>query len=188
MSHPHEPLDVESLCAAVVAGLSPKMVFFWGHTAVTGVIGNECFSQWYGSPFVVGGERYPTAEHFMMAGKARLFGDEATAARIMVAADPAEVKKLGREVAGFDEAKWRDHRFAIVAAGSYAKFSQNPAIGAWLLATGSRVLVEASPTDRVWGIGLAANDPRAGEPREWQGLNLLGFALMHARAAIRAGS
>jgi ribA/ribD-fused uncharacterized protein len=187
MSEHVEPLDVESLCAAVDAGFAPKMVFFWGHTAKAGVLGNECFSQWYESPFVVGGERYPTAEHFMMVGKARLFGDEETAARIMASQQPAQVKKLGREVRDFDEARWAQHRFQIVAAGSHAKFSQSTPLKSYLLATGSRVLVEASPTDRVWGIGLAAKDPRARDPKQWGGLNLLGFALMHARAEISAG-
>lgn len=187
MSEHVEPLSVESLCAAVEAGFNPKPIFFWGHTAKEGVLGNECFSQWYESPFVVGGETFPTAEHFMMAGKARLFGDDRTAARIMASKHPSQVKKLGREVSDFDEARWREHRFEIVAAGSYAKFSQHPQLKAYLLGTGSRVLVEASPTDRVWGIGLGVGDPRTLRPNEWNGLNLLGFALMHARAAIRAG-
>jgi ribA/ribD-fused uncharacterized protein len=188
MSEHVEPLDVESLCAAVAAGFAPKMVFFWGHTATAGVLGNECFSQWYESPFVVGGEQYPTAEHFMMAGKARLFGDEHAAAQIMSCGHPRDVKEIGRHVRDFDEDEWARHRFQIVAAGSYAKFSQNPSLKAYLLGTGSRVLVEASPTDRVWGIGLAAKDPLARDPKRWGGLNLLGFALMHARAAIRAGA
>lgn len=186
MSEHVEPLDVETLCAAVEAGFAPKMLFFWGHTAKAGVLGNECFSQWYDSPFVVRELGYPTAEHYMMAEKARLFGDEHTAARIMASPHPAQVKKLGREVRDFDETKWKEHRFDIVAAGSYAKFSQNPSLKSHLLATGVRVLVEASPTDCVWGIGLAATDPRAREPKDWRGLNLLGFALMHARAAILA--
>ena len=187
MSHQPEPLDVESLCAAVEAGLAAKMVFFWGHTGKQGMLGNECFSQWFAAPFVVGVKRYPTAEHFMMAEKARLFGDERTAERILASEHPAQVKKLGREVEGFDELKWQAQRFQIVAAGSFAKFSQNPEFEAHLLATGARVLVEASPTDCVWGIGLAANDAAARDPRHWRGLNLLGFALMHARAALSAG-
>ena len=124
----------------------------------------------------------------MMAGKARLFGDEQAALRIMACGHPREVKEIGRHVRGFDEAKWQAHRFAIVAAGSHAKFSQNPELKAYLLGTGARVLVEASPTDLVWGIGLAASAPEARNPSRWRGLNLLGFALMHARSAIRASA
>jgi ribA/ribD-fused uncharacterized protein len=124
----------------------------------------------------------------MMAGKARLFGDPAAAERILAARTPAEAKNLGREVQGFDEKVWEAARFEIVVAGSTAKFGQDPALRAYLVGTGSRVLVEASPLDRVWGIGLAADDPRAADPAGWRGLNLLGFALMEARAALSGTS
>jgi ribA/ribD-fused uncharacterized protein len=70
--------------------------------------------------------------------------------------------------------------------GNLAKFAQHPDLAGFLLGTRERVLVEASPVDRVWGIGLAAGDERAGSPREWRGLNLLGFALMAAREALAA--
>src|SRR5690348_6275338 len=93
---------------------------------------------------------------------------------------PREAKALGRRIRSFDEGRWAERRFEIVAAGSYAKFSQNPELCAFLVATHERVLVEASPKDTVWGIGLAENDPRAHAPETWRGLNLLGFALMHA--------
>lgn len=187
MSDRPEPLDVDSLCAAVEAGFAPKFLFFWGHTPEPGsALGNECFSQWYPAPFVLAGQRYPTAEHYMMAEKAKLFGDESTASRIMAAKHPAEVKKLGREVRDFDEGRWRERRFEIVAAGSFGKFSQNAELRVFLSTTGERVLVEASPTDRVWGIGLVSADAKARTPKEWRGLNLLGFALMHARARLVA--
>ncbi|HEX5958512.1 MAG TPA: NADAR family protein, partial [Hyphomicrobiaceae bacterium] len=80
---------------------------------------------------------------------------------------------------------WERERFHLVAAGSVAKFAQNPDLGGYLLSTGNAVLVEASPVDRIWGIGLAADDPRARQPAEWRGANLLGFALMHTRAVLR---
>ena len=116
----------------------------------------------------------------MMAQKARLFGDEAAFERIVGAESPGHAKALGRQIRSFDEATWVAHRLEIVAAGNTAKFGQHRELTDYLLGTGSRILVEAGPVDRVWGIGLAADD-WAGRPAEWKGLNLLGFALMEAR-------
>jgi ribA/ribD-fused uncharacterized protein len=130
---------------------------------------------------------YRSAEHWMMAGKARLFGDGQMWERVVAARHPREAKEAGRRVRGFDEAVWAAERFALVVAGNVAKFGQDAALRGFLLGTGARVLVEASPLDRVWGIGLAADDPRAQDPASWRGLNLLGFALMEARARLRPG-
>jgi hypothetical protein len=115
-----------------------------------------------------------------------LFGDSAMAARILDSRHPRAAKMLGRGVAGFDDRKWTAERFEIVVTGSVAKFGQHPSLRDWLTGTGRRVLVEASPTDRVWGIGLTASDERAADPARWRGLNLLGFALMQARDQLRA--
>jgi ribA/ribD-fused uncharacterized protein len=112
----------------------------------------------------------------MMAEKATLFGDVATRAQIMNAPNPSAAKALGRGVRGFDEGAWARARFAIVCRANEAKFGQNPDLRAYLMQTGTRVLVEASPVDRVWGIGLAQDDERASNPNLWRGLNLLGFA------------
>lgn len=182
-----EPYDLSALQDRVREGWSPEYLFFWGHTSSDPKrVGKECFSQWYPAPFVVDAITYPTAEHFMMAAKARLFGDEKTARIALEASHPAEAKKAGRLVKGFVESVWEEHRFGIVVTANQAKFSQNPALRDVLVATKARVLVEASPSDRIWGIGLAAADARAGNPLEWSGLNLLGFALMAARARIGA--
>lgn len=133
------------------------------------------------APFEREGRRYPTAEHFMMAGKAELFGDLDTRDQIPRVSDPGRVKALGRQVKPFDEARWLAQRWDIVVAANLLKFGQNPALRAFLLGTGSKVLVEASPLDTIWGIGLAADAEAAGDPRRWNGLNLLGFALMEVR-------
>lgn len=117
----------------------------------------------------------------MMAGKARLFGDTQTERQVLEAPSPARAKALGRQVRGFDEAVWAERRYALVLAVSLAKFGQDAELGAYLRGTGNRVLVEASPLDRIWGIGLAADDPRSRRPSAWRGLNLLGFALTEAR-------
>ena len=176
-----------ALQRAAQAGAWIKYLCFWGHTEKpSSEPGPACMSQWYPAAFEVGGQRYATAEHFMMAEKARLFGDEATRAAMLAARKPGEVKALGRQVQGFDEAKWQAARYNIVVRGNLAKFSQNEALRSFLLNTGERVLVEASPVDPIWGIGLAANDPLAEQPAQWRGLNLLGFALMDVRRSLRA--
>jgi ribA/ribD-fused uncharacterized protein len=151
-----------------------------------GVLGDACFSQWWRSPFEVAGAGYTTAEQFMMAEKARLFGDEAALAAILAEDDPATVKLLGRRVQGYDEARWEAARFEVVLQGSVAKFSASAELRAYLLGTGDDVLVEASPWDPVWGVGLRGDSPLLAEPARWRGRNLLGFALVAARDALRA--
>ncbi|HEY2792764.1 MAG TPA: NADAR family protein [Micromonosporaceae bacterium] len=180
------PRDVAELLARIEQGIHVKYLLFWGHRPESdGTVGSGCLSQWWPSPFVVDGTRYATAEHYMMVGKARLFGDDAVAARMLDAPHPHAVKALGRQVRDFDQATWDAHCFDLVVAGSTAKFGQHPDLGRYLLGTGSRILVEASPMDRLWGIGMVAVDPRAHDPAQWLGPNLLGFALMQARARLR---
>lgn len=159
-----------------------KFLFFYGHQpSGNAVVGPECLSQWWTAPFAVDGTNYPTAEHWMMAEKARLFHDTAAEAAVLAARTPGEAKKVGREVGGFDEDVWNRERLDIVVHGNHAKFSQHPTLRDYLLATRQRVLVEASPRDRIWGIGLSKDDDRATDPNQWRGLNLLGFALMRVR-------
>lgn len=168
-------------------GETVKYLHFWGHTPRRdGAVGPSCLSQWWPSPFTVDGVEYATAEHWMMAGKARLFRDEAAERAAVEAANPALAKKAGRLVRDFDETVWERERHGIVVEGSVHKFGQDAELRGFLLATGDRILVEASPMDRIWGIGLAADDERAQDPARWRGLNLLGFALMEARERLRA--
>lgn len=176
---------LQELCARFDSGQSLSYVFFWGHQRSKQGVSAACFSQWYDAPFVVEGVNYPTAEHYMMAEKAALFGDEETRALVWAASSPAAAKALGRQVRGFDETVWLAHRFSIVTRANRAKFAQNPELAAFLSQTGDQVLVEASPVDAVWGIGLARDDVRVHNPHSWRGLNLLGFSLMHVRAALR---
>ncbi|MFI0896205.1 NADAR family protein [Streptomyces sp. NPDC020983] len=177
--------SVDELLAYAAGGARVKYLHFWGHRPQRGGgVGPGCLSQWWPAPFTVGGARYATAEHWMMAGKARLFGDQEAEHRVLAAASPGAAKAAGRTVRGFDDAVWARERFALVAEGSRHKFEQHPDLREYLLATAGRVLVEASPVDRIWGIGLAVEDERAGDPARWRGLNLLGFALMDARDAL----
>jgi ribA/ribD-fused uncharacterized protein len=178
--------DRAGLAELLARGAAVKWLMFWGHRApVGGGVGAGCLSQWWPARFTVDGVAYPSAEHWMMAGKARLFGDEEMAGRILAVRSPAEAKKLGRLVSGFDESAWAARRWEFVVAGNVAKFGQDAALRDFLLGTGSRVLVEASPRDRLWGIGMAASNEHATDPAHWRGLNLLGFALMEARARLR---
>ncbi|PXX57446.1 hypothetical protein DFR70_118101 [Nocardia tenerifensis] len=178
-------MNLRSVDDLVSAGDKVDYLLFWGHQPErSGRIGAGCLSQWWPASFVVDGTEFASAEHYMMWGKARLFGDADNAARVLAARTPKEAKALGREVGGFDGAVWDAHRYDVVVRGNIAKFGQNAQLLEYLLGTGDRVLVEASPVDRIWGIGLAADDPRAADPARWLGLNLLGFALMDARAEL----
>lgn len=176
------PASLTELQSRTAAGERFDYLHFWGHRLrADGAITASCFSQWFPARFEIDDIVYPTAEHFMMAEKARLFDDQRTLAQVLAASTPNEAKSLGRRVAGYDDARWMARRFDAVVEGNLAKFSQSNKLRAFLLATAPAVLVEASPVDAIWGIGMAADDPRASDPRQWQGLNLLGFALMIVR-------
>lgn len=174
---------------AIKAAQQPKakFLFFWSHKGNPNRPGPEVFSQWYPAGFTIEGVDYPTAEHWMMAQKARLFGDTAVTEQILAADNPGKAKALGRMVAGFDAQVWASAAYDIVVQGSVAKFSAHAALRSYILETGNKILVEASPSDHIWGIGLAKSDPEAAVPAEWMGSNWLGFALMEARDMIRAG-
>src|SRR5262249_10193217 len=144
------------------------------------------FSQWYRCRFVVGGNTFICAEQYMMHGKAVLFGDAEIAAKILAADHPRSHKALGRKVKGFDDAVWKREREAIVMAGSRAKFTQNADLRELLPGTRGTTLVEASPHARIWGIGLAATDPRAHDASTWRGQNLLGKILTALREELLA--
>lgn len=161
----------------------PEMLLFYGHR-VTKAVTETCLSQWYPCQFEVEGVTYTSAEQYMMAEKAKLFGDEEIRAEILNTDDPRMCKALGRKVKNFDKAVWDKEKEHIVRKGNTKKFLQNSALRNFLLSTGDKVLVEASPTDRVWGIGMGKNNPDALDPQKWRGQNLLGFALMNVRDFI----
>jgi ribA/ribD-fused uncharacterized protein len=181
------PRDADEAAAFERDGRKLEYVHFWGHgREPDGRVGRGCLSQWWPGEFAEDGHRFASAEHYMMAHKAWLFDDAETAERILAAPHPAEAQKLGRQVRRFDQATWEAERFGIVERGNVLKFGRDRDLRGYLLATSGRVLVEASPRDRVWGIGLAADDPRAAFPSAWRGLNLLGFALMAARDRLQS--
>jgi ribA/ribD-fused uncharacterized protein len=154
-----------------------KMVLFYGQS--------ECYSNWHKSAFWVKGIYFDNGEQYMMYCKAIFFGDTDAAWKILAEPDPAKVKGLGRAVQGYVDEKWAENRLRFVRRGLLEKARQHPGIKVQLLATGDRILVEASPSDVIWGIGLRETDPLALDPANWRGENLLGQAWMWVREQLR---
>ncbi|KAF2006855.1 DUF1768-domain-containing protein [Amniculicola lignicola CBS 123094] len=181
-------MSVSTISAASAASASKETetetrpVYFWKpHEKKYGYLG-----QWYESEFEVGGDTYVTAEMWMMVGKARLFKDEDVALEMLATTDPKTHKALGRQVGDFDAGVWDENKLRIVEEGTYYKFTKSKdaeVLRGWLLETGERELVEASPMDRIWGIGFG--EKNAGKMRDRWGQNLLGKALMNVRARLR---
>jgi ribA/ribD-fused uncharacterized protein len=153
-----------------------RFTFFWSGP----------FSQWHRSRFTIDGMLYETAEQYMMAEKARLFGDEEACRRIMAAPDPRDQKALGRKVRDFDRDRWSDVARDIVHRGNRAKFTTHRDLLAALFDTEGTTLVEASPFDTIWGIGLAADNPDALDRTKWRGTNWLGEILTRLRDTLLA--
>lgn len=155
------------------------MVLFW-RTA-------EIYSNWHPAEFEESGIRFANTEQYMMWCKAKRFGNHVLAASMLTVSGPKKLKDLGRQVTGYQEEVWERERMPMMVRACWLKFTQNPAMRDELLATGDRMLVEASPEDDIWGILLAEDDPRSLDPAQWLGRNLLGYALMEVRRLIRAG-
>ena len=179
-------MNMNVLLQAYQQGCQFSYVFFWGHTGK--VISKNCLSQWYPIKFEEKGIQYSSAEQYMMAEKAALFKDEVIYQQILATSDVKEIKALGRRVREFQQDVWDEHCMAIVVAGNLAKFSQNQVLKDYLLSTKDSILVEASPYDNVWGIGLAETADDIENPLTWQGKNLLGFALMAVRDQLTIGN
>lgn len=146
---------------------------------------NGPFSNWYPANFEIDGVQYCNTEQHMMAEKARIFNDTDTLALIMAERNPREQKALGRRIKGYDDKKWAEVRLPAVIKGNTAKFTQNADLKKFILGTDELTIVEASPFDKIWGVGLSEEDDRAFDKSKWEGLNLLGEALMATRTAIR---
>lgn len=155
--------------------ITDDYVFFWSGP----------FSQWRPSIFVIDGVKYNCAEQYMMAMKAKLFGDEEMYHAIMITNDPSKQKAMGRNVRNFDKVKWEQEAKVIVYRATLAKFTQNRDLWKALSDTGNRLIVEASPHDTIWGIGLREDDPRCLDPKQWLGLNWLGEICTQVRDDIR---
>ena len=161
-------------------------VMFWENLEDPGKVTKPCLSNWYECSFYVGGTKFFTTEQYMMAQKALLFGDKTIYDEIMKAHDPKTFKSLGKEVRHFNPTFWDENKCRIVFEGNLAKFSQNPKLKEFILSTKDAVLVEASPLDKIWGIGLNRENKDSQNPNLWKGENNLGFTLMEVRDAIKS--
>ena len=158
-------------------------IFFW-KIRKGKEINKSCLSQWYPSEFIVKGRRYSCAEQYMMAQKALLFEDEESYKKIIASSEPKEIKTLGGKVKGFDPVKWDEEKYRIVREGNFAKFTQKQELRGYLVSTECKILVEVSPYDNVWGIGINESNPDILDPSKWKGQNLLDFILMDIRDEI----
>ena len=152
-----------------------KFKFFWGGT----------FSQWQKSKFIIDGVEFNCCEQYMMYKKALMFGDYDIANKVMNEKNPREQKALGRKVKGFNKERWETYCRKIVYDGNMAKFTQNENMLWELMSTGDSTIVEASPKDKIWGIGLSDSDTRAQDRSTWQGTNWLGEAIQAVRETLK---
>jgi ribA/ribD-fused uncharacterized protein len=152
-----------------------KYTFFWGGP----------FSQWAPSEILIDGVRYNSCEQYMMAQKALVFNDMESHDAIMKAQHPSQQKALGRKIKNFDKETWEIVAKDVVYRANYAKFTQHKHYYDDLMATGDTLLVEASPEDKIWGIGLAESDPRVHDESKWQGTNWLGEIITDVRNDLR---
>ena len=174
-----------------------QYIYFWGM--------HSPFSNWHPSKFTIDGTEYTCSEQYYMRQKALCFGDKKSASAIMATSSPGVMKRIGICVKGFDQSKWDMVKGGVMAKALYAKvcstctlvfyhvlsffilvsqFTQNADLRQDLLGTRGKTLVEASPYDRVWGIGLWKSDPRARQRSTWLGLNLLGELLTKLRETL----
>lgn len=165
------------------SGIPMNFVFFWGPGESE--LPKACFNQWHPAKFTHNNFLFANAEQAMMAEKAALFKDWGTLKEILECESPRAVKALGRQVQYYDDSSWAFQRLQLVVGINYEKFSQNPEMKEHLLATGTAILVEASPVDSIWGIGMAEDHPDIMDPTKWYGRNLLGEALMIVREQLR---
>lgn len=155
--------------------ITNKYLFFW----------HGIYSQWHKAPMIIDGIEYNCCEQYMMHQKALTFGDTEIAEKVMMTANPKDQKGLGRQIKGFEKDKWDSVCLGIVYNGNLAKFTQNPSLMSALLSTGDRLLVEASPLDKIWGIGMSEKDPDVEDPSNWKGLNLLGWSITLVKQQIK---
>lgn len=163
-----------------IAPETANMVFFWKPQPKRyGQVDEACCCQWWLEDFAFEGVTFRSAEHAMMYGKAKMFGDADIMRQVLLEPKPSEVKKLGRKVKNFSDPIWNEKSYALVLEINKAKFTQSPRLKKWLMTQpDNTVFVEASPFDELWGI-KRANDGKLNlhDIQTWKGYNKLGFAI-----------
>lgn len=159
-------------------------VFFW----------DGPFSNWYPAIFHMDtgnaqydAVRFSSSEQAMMFFKAHAFDDVESAAAILATQSPREQKAIGRAVKNFDSKIWDSVCIDVVTRILVCKFRASPYLKDVLLNTKNKHIVEASPFDTVWGIGMGVKNPDILDVSAWKGKNYLGICLMHTRAIIKNG-
>jgi ribA/ribD-fused uncharacterized protein len=161
--------------------VTDKHVLFWG----------EWPSNWYRAEFnaevLIDGKKetkhFYNSEQYFMYMKAIIFGDYEIAEKILATKDPKKAKELGRIVRNYDDKVWNDMRYKVMVDANKAKYSQNEDLKKLITSDEfkGKGFVEASPVDKVWGIGLGEKDPLADDEKNWKGQNLLGKSLDEVR-------
>lgn len=156
--------------------ITDNYIFFW----------NGIFSQWKRNfPFVIDGMTFNCAEQYMMYKKAMLFNDEDMADCIMDEEHPRDQQDWGRKVKNFNKDLWEANCKQFVFDANYAKFTQNPTIKDSMMLTEDKLFVEASPNDKIWGIGMSEDDEGVENPANWKGTNWLGEILTQVKRKIQ---
>ncbi|NBO22655.1 NADAR family protein [bacterium] len=151
-------------------------VFFW----------RGKFSQWVKHPLLIDGVEYCCCEQYMMYQKALIFNDLESAEKIMSTSSPRQHQLLGREIKNFEQSVWDSHKFAVVYKGNYYKYKQNEELKNLLFSfPDNSIFVEASPIDKVWGVGRSVEETECSDPSKWLGINLLGNVLTSVRSVLK---
>lgn len=145
---------------------------------------NGYLSNWYLSNFIIEGILFSSMEQYMMYKKAMCFDDQIVANKILETKDVAEIKALGRQVSNYNDSIWNGMRQILIYEGLLAKFTQNEDLKEQLISTGDAILAECAVKDIIWGIGLSMTSPKRLDIYQWNGQNLLGYALMLVRKRI----
>jgi ribA/ribD-fused uncharacterized protein len=154
-------------------------VYFFGQNNKYGE-----FSNWFPCRFSDGQIIFSNTEQYMMYHKALLFKDKTMADMILKTSSPKLCKQYGRRVENFNNDVWLENCERIVTNGCYLKFSQNEELKQLLLSTGNKMLVEDSPYDKIWGIGMQHTEACKTPMEHWKGENKLGKCLMEVRNSI----
>lgn len=155
-----------------------RSILFWH--------GDSPFSNWYrGLEIKYQGFVFDNSEALFMYLKCKFFNQEELALEVTENQDPAKVKKIGRKIKNYNEKSWAESRVGYMKLVQVMKFGQHPELNKILLATGDKQIIEASPLDNIWGVGMYSTHPDVEDPEKWKGQNLLGKVLESVRKVYR---